>query len=166
MQKIESTKRSSLFYDPENSILQRVYHDTNKKGDPYFPSIDERGCERCSHNRCIPSMMGCPSRPVPPRIWEVRSSIYKYKNVPSLSSFLNVKESTTWGYLCQVAESFPEADLTSFVKKDILEAVVKCEDKTGSLKSLLQKSGLSSHPEVREMEDRYAHLRLARLICT
>lgn len=81
-----------------------------------------------------------------------------------------VKTSTAWCYACRVVETWPRAHEVArpLVHPSILSRVQATQDTSGSLRTFFSRlqdddDTFRGDTDVRCLEDRYAHLRLARL---
>jgi len=175
---LEEGERSSLYR--EGSMLYRVYHDTGRRSDSFLVTVDERGKGRCSHNRLVEALeRDCqrtysgsePKRrgPAPPRVKKALLSLFKgARTIDEVSLQCGVSKNTAWSYLCEAASIYPQSHqaCSKVIHPSILEKMRWCseEDMKGSLKEVMEKLDLSTDPEVRGEEDRYAQLRLARIL--
>ena len=175
---LEEGERSSLYR--EGNMLYRVYHDTGRRSDPFPITVDERGKGRCSHNRLVEAMerdcqrtySGTSSKrrgPAPPRVKRALLSLFRgARTIGEVSLQCGVSKNTAWSYLCEAASMYPQSHqaCSKVVHPSILEKMRWCseDDLKGSLKEVMEKLDLSTDPELREEEDRYAHLRLARIL--
>ena len=80
---------------------------------------------------------------------------------------LGVRESTAWCYLCKVVELWPFTNVhaAKMIYPPLLAALVSVDGR-GSLRQVMERlnSGpLKGSTEWRSVENRFAHLRLARL---
>lgn len=185
---IEQGNRSSIrVYD--SGELTRVYHDTGTET-PLPITIDEQGIVKISGNRSLASIMHRhhqdtplplfrggqrPSgegthRPAPP-VHLYRALQVLLDSAPTTvkeyARTLGIKESTGWCYLCKVVDYFSSATrAASRLVHPPLLTVLHSVDLSGSLTTVMQRLNngpLRGCTEWRCVEDRYAHLRLARL---
>lgn len=170
---MEQCKRSTLL-ETDDGRLYRRYHDTNAVS-PTFPAhVDASGVRRCSGNRRIDALRqevyrgassSRPSRP-PPHLQNTLSIVCrKPHDIQMVALYLNVAVNTAWSYVCRVVEHWPSSwDVaSSLVDEDMMRCVANETDLTGSLRDLMRRLPPRAYHALREAEDRYAHLRLARL---
>ena len=171
---VQRGRRSTLWIT-EDSELLRQYHDTQRWSGPLNVHVDERGVCRGTGNRTLSSMLkeattfrGTTATP-PPYLRNARSCLSREpKDVESFATLCGVKKSTAWCYLCQVVEHWPGANVVArrYVYPPLLEAVSTTTDATGSLKEFmtrLEQGPLKGDSDWKCVQDRHAHLRLARL---
>lgn len=170
---VERCKRSTLTL--EDGMLQRVYHDTERTSDPFPPTVDDKGVERCSGNRRIDTLVrnestfrGGASRPPPPYLRNALATVCRgSSDIRLVSRLLGVTCNTAWSYVCRVVEEWPTSHqyASRLVHPELLVAVRDETDRTGSLRELMQRlhPRISHISDLRMCDDRYAQLRLARL---
>ena len=179
---VEQGARSSL-YASQDGNLYRQYHDTKKWRGPLPPTVDEHGVSRYSANRRVSHLVHhawkSPTfRGVSERNYEsaprdhLRHALECLSREPAtieeFAATCGVKISTAWGYVCKVVEHWPAAH-TPARKLVFPPLLTTCQSNgdclRGPLKEVMEKLRvhLDGDPDWRCMQDRYAHLRLARL---
>ncbi len=145
--------RSSVYDDGV-----RVYHDTRRE--ELIPdACRDRVCRACT---------GDP----PPHL---RRALRALSNptcvsIECLAVACGVKVSTAWMYATRVVECWPAAyDVARrLIYQPLLVALEDVDDLTGTLSEVMRRledgSEIRGDYEFRSMEDRYAHLRLARVV--
>ena len=156
-------------------MLQRVYHDTERTSDPFPPTVDDKGVERCSGNRRIDTLVrtadtyrGSTSRPQPPYLRNALATVCRgSSDIRLVARHMGVACNPAWSYVCRVVETWPTSYecASELVHPELLEAVRDELDLAGSLTQLMQRlhPKISHISELRTCDDRYAQLRLARL---
>lgn len=168
---LQRGRRSTLWMTPDLELM-RLYHDTKRWEGPLR---DGRGGRHVAGNPRLDSLLdsslvfrGAVAEP-PPYLRNARSCLAADPtDVDSFAAMCGVKRSTAWCYACQVLEHWPDANVFArkFVYPPLLDAVASAEDATGSLKELmarLEEGPLKGDVDWRCVQDRHAHLRLARL---
>lgn len=176
MQRVDVGRRSSLWITPDNELF-REYHDTNTWTGPLPQHLDAKGRWRCSQNRrvdCLRTPAREPEgsvfrgaqapRAIPAHIHTALAHLSRGpSSIRGLANMCGVEESTAWSYATRVVEIWPEAHVYAreLVDPSVLDALKHTKDRSGRLKDLIPRMG-GGH-EWRELRDRYAHLRLARI---
>lgn len=170
--------RSTLCVTDEGA-LARQYHDTGRVVGPLDVQVDECGTCRTLQNRTLKSVIdrsqqiyrgsgGCPPPRRPPAYLRraLRCLTRGPRNVDEFAILCEVRRSTAWCYACLIVEHWPAAAPLArhLVHAPIARAVDSAVDRSGTLRELADRLDLSSNPEWRVLDDRYAHLRLSRLI--
>lgn len=171
---LEQGRRSSILLH-ETGNLTRLYHDTGFETPLPF-SIDEKGVMRISGNRALRSLCrseakyrGASRDDAPPCVRRAIRAFLEHSpnSTAGLAALLGVKESTAWCYLCRAVEFYPSlnVNVSVLVFPPLLEALATV-DHTGSLKQVMGRVNdgpLKGSTEWKCMENRFGHLRLARL---
>ena len=174
MIRVEECARSTLYFHPDEAMLVRRYHDTDRWSAPFPPMFDDRGHARCSGNRRIDLLVADREREfrgahrdrsTPPYLQNALRVLCKHQT-PHIEAFareLEVKTTTAWSYAYKVVEQWPMAweEAAKLVHPEIVNAVRKCSDRSGSLRELYNCIHSQLH-EAREVTDVFAHVRLAR----
>ena len=183
---VEEGGRSSL-YVSRDGALHRFYHDTRSwKRIPM--RLDEKGVQRFAQNRRVEALIddafgpdckfrgeagneggstGFPSKNAPPHVRRAAHRLggdcEHIKDVETLASEWNVKVPTAWCYLCQVTEHYPRLHLrtSEFVHPNVIQ-LMRSENSSGSLRDVWDRFDRGD-PEMRCLDDLFAHLRLGRL---
>lgn len=166
---IERTRRSTL-RETSDGRLYRQYHDTERVSECFAAHLDPSGARRCSGNRRIDHVREGTARgvvaPPPAHLQRALGVICRRSNdIRVVATLLNVTRNTAWSYVCRVVDAWPTScDCAALlVDPDLMEAVRATPDLAGSLRDLMDRLPPSAHHALRAMDDRYAHLRLARL---
>ena len=177
---LEKGRRSSILsYDTGD--VTRMYHDTGKET-PLPLTMDEQGVIRISGNRSLRSLsmkgeeqfrgLGrSVTGNVPLHLRRALSALLVsdpvWNNVKEYATSLGVKESTAWCYLCKIVELFPFANMSAAkVIYPPLLAALASVDNRGTLKQVMERLNcgpLKGSMEWKCIDNRFAHLRLARL---
>lgn len=179
LSKVEEGRRSTL-YVTRDGQLYRHYHDTNVWKGPLKPNIDANGTERYSGNRRVASLVekgwgeesyrGDKKEKAPKYLQNALSELTKQpSSVKEFASACGVEESTGWNYLCKVVEMWPASNqiAKNLIYPGVLEVCESGICLKGTLKEVMER--INTHPtllgdvEWRCTENRFAHLRLARL---
>lgn len=172
MRRIESSTRSTLWFSEERGFV-REYHDTGRLDEPRLPFLDARGVPRYSGNRRVDTLLeeasfrgSDTSRPAYLRR-ALHHLVREPANVRDYARFCNVEITTAWSYACKVVELWPDSRVYAkrLVHPGLFEALVEV-DRCGSLREVMQRLNegpLRGDTAWRCVDDRYAHLRLARL---
>jgi hypothetical protein len=182
---LEKGRRSSILsYDTGD--VTRMYHDTGKET-PLPLTMDEQGVVRISGNRSLRSLsmkgeeqfrgLSCStssrsvSGNVPLHIRRALNTLLTsdpmWNNVKEYAASLGVKESTAWCYLCKIVELFPSANVSAakVIYPPLLIALASVDNR-GTLKQVMERLNcgpLKGSMEWKCIDNRFAHLRLARL---
>lgn len=187
---IEGGARSALCVSDDGS-LYRVYHDTGVQHGPIYPAIDVHGVSRHSHNRRVSTLIDSVrdtayrgtrdgekpvhagknkyARPQPHEHLRraLRVLSHQPRDIHEFAQACDVKTSTAWSYACKVVEHWPgaRAAASRLVYPPLLELCKDTSRMRGSLKEVMNsiRKDMEGDMEWRCLEDRYAHLRLARL---
>ena len=172
---VERCKRSTLL-ETEDGWLLRQYHDTNALSDPFPAHVDASGIRRCSGNRNIDALRentyrgasrsSGTSRPPATHLQNALSVVCrKPRDIRTVALSLNVTVNTAWSYVCRVVDTWPSSWrlAASLVDTDMMACVVRETNLSGSLRDLMDRLPPHAHQALRESDDRYAHLRLARI---
>lgn len=170
---VDRCKRSTLM-ETEDGRLYRRYHDTNAISTTFPAHIDASGIRRCSGNRRIDTLRdesyrgASTQRPrsTPPHLQNTLAIVCrKPRDIQVVALHLNVAVNTAWSYVCRVVETWPTSyDLASaLVDADMTACVSNEENLSGSLRDLMMRLPPRAYHALREADDRYAHLRLARI---
>ena len=173
---LERSQRSTLCLT-ETDELVREYHDTGRRCAVPI-RIDDHGVVRLSGNRSLDRLVerahtyrgrGPPLLP-PAHIRRAAHRLLQSPPARDIHEFARrcgVLPSTAWSYLCRTLEFYPSTAeaAVSFVYPPLVHALHHI-DTSASLREVMER--LSNGPlrgdyEWRCIEDRYAHLRLARL---
>jgi hypothetical protein len=191
LRRVEGGRRSTLYVSREGA-LYRQYHDTEHWDGPLPVCIDAGGVARCMGNRRLDRVVelafgeekggfrggrstgeaapsgsaetsaSSSSGPSP----YLRLVARRPTDIAQYARALDVEVSTAWNYLARVVEVWPRAQglARAVVYPPLLAAVAALEDRTGALREVMARlSSLAGDTAWREVGDRYAHLRLARL---
>lgn len=177
---MERNRRSTLYLHDETHVV-REFHDTGAVTSPMPLSVDAKGRVKCSGNRNVATLLrrretvsrgsgdvqpsASDTPPPPPRHLRMALRVLCEVQPTSIDAFataLGVAPNTAWSYACRVVTVWPAAyvETSLMVDPDVLHAVRTAPDRTGSLTELCKR--LRSHIP-RELSERFAHLRLARL---
>ena len=171
---VEVGGRSTLYVTRDGACYRR-YHDTGTWSGPLPVHVDEQGALRGSQNRRVDTLVaqafggedtdrGASSGKPPPSYLRraLGHLVREPRTVQDYARLCGVEVSTAWCYACKCVETWPSAHpfAARFVHPPVLEAVRACADRKGSLRDLMERCG--AH-DWRTLDDRYAHLRLARL---
>jgi hypothetical protein len=166
---VQGRRSSIVSYD--NGNVMRIYHDTGTQTPLPF-TVDKLGATRVFGNRSLQSLStryrgGTQSATVPFYIRNTLTVLMDEQRIESIALRLSVKESTAWCYVCKLVEVYPSVSTLAarLIYQPLLTAMTEV-DMTGSLKEVMER--LNSGPlrgsvEWRSVDNRYAHLRLARL---
>ena len=141
--------RSSVYVDDDGVSVYRLFHDTGT-----FKPLTNRPAHRSAPKpyleRAAQCMFGCEG------------------DIDKFARRCGVVRSTAWSYACQVAESWPDlaGEVKKFVHPPLWAALAECPTTAGSLKSVmecLEQGPMRGDQDWRCVQDRYAHLRLARV---
>lgn len=163
MPALDRGARSTLHVSDDGRTCHRVYHDTGRRSASVPVRRDERGVARGAGNR---DLYRGTARPDPPE--HLRNALAflcrRPRDVGAMARQLGVRESTAWCYACQVVIAWPTAHdvACGLVQPEVLRAVRDTNDLSGSLQDLWRRLHSRIGHALREDEDRYAHLRLAR----
>jgi hypothetical protein len=174
---LERNRRSSLYLLADGDV-EREYHDTGQRA-PVPVHVDDSGVARIGSNRSVDALAEAVlSRAAPDRRHDgvgaplhiIRAHIHLcdgVRDVDALARRCRVATSTAWNYACRVLEWFPDANVhaATLVYPPLLDAMTRV-DTTGSLRDVMRRVNagpLFGDMQWREVSDRYAHLRLARL---
>ena len=185
---VEGGVRSTL-YASHDGALYRRYHDTGTWSEPLGFSLDERGVARCGGNRRVDALVAqawaeaeedasfrgsssssAPSTtrrraPPPPHLRRALQHLVRgVRDVDALARACGVARATAWSYACRAVERWPDAHVhaRALVHAPLLDAVRALPDRRGPLRGLMDQL-LPGDVAWRCVDDRYAHLRLARL---
>lgn len=175
---VEAGGRSTLYACPAGGLYRR-YHDTGALT-PVLPAVDARGVLRCGGNRRVDALVAdayaayraadaaAPRAPPPPHLRAALAVLARgVADVDALARDCGVARSTAWCYAARVVEHWPAAHVAAraLVHPPLLAAVTEVP-REGTLKALmarLEAGPLRGDSDWRCVDDRYAHLRLARL---
>ena len=171
---VERGQRSTL-YTSVDGTLYRFYHDTERWHGPIYPTIDEHGCARCHNNRTVASIVaqayspsefrGVQVRKAPPHLHRALETLIQNEpqSIEEFAAACRVATSTAWCYMGKVVEHWPKSvEYAKQVVAPFLWEIVR-PGARGSLRELVSEYELEDVPEWKCLEDRFAHLRLARL---
>lgn len=179
---VEGGARSTL-YASRDGALYRRYHDTGAWSAPLGFCLDERGVARCGGNRRVDALVaqaweeegfrGSSSasssttrrRDAPPHLRRALQHLVRgVRDVDALARACGVERATAWSYACRAVERWPRAHAhaRALVHAPLLDAVRALPDRRGPLRGLMDQL-LPGDVAWRCVDDRYAHLRLARL---
>jgi hypothetical protein len=162
----------STLYEAQNGELYRRYHDTNELSQTFSGHVDSSGVRRCFGNRRVDTLRENTFRGaqgngrIQPHLHNTLSIVCRNPpDIQFVAHHLDVAINTAWSYVCRTVETWPTSWYLacSLVDDDLLAAVQNEHDLTGSLRDLMRRLPPMAHHALREMDDRYAHLRLARL---
>ena len=177
---LEKGRRSSIL-SYETGDVTRMYHDTGNET-PLPLTMDEQGVVRISGNRTLRALSmtnedrfrgRAPSRSVyghvPLHMRRALDTLLTSNptNVQVFATSLGVKESTGWCYLCKIVELFPSANVSAakVLYPPLLPALATV-DNSGTLRQVMERLNagpLKGAMEWKCIDNRFAHLRLARL---
>ena len=170
-----SRSRRSELYLREDGMLVRRYVDTGRWGEPYPAKMDEAGRVRGPGNRVIATAGPSDARAYrgsakverTPEFLRRALSVLSTRpvDVDAFATGCGVARTTAWGYACRVVERWPHSSTNAqaLVHPSLLEACRATNDLSGSLRELGARLPICGDADMRCLEDRYAHLRLARL---
>lgn len=175
---IVAGSRSELRLSPSRGLV-RVYRDTGT-AHTVNGTIDERGVWRTAGNRRVaPPRDGASYRGVqgalacPAHIVRARDLVIHDRSVvdaATLAHACGVQETTAWQYACSAAERFPicHARLLLWIYTRLLPALDRV-DVCGSLRDVMSRLQAPAGPldgdhDWKCVRNRYAHLRLARIL--
>ena len=175
---IETGARSSL-YASLDGALYRNYHDTNHWDGPLPVLLDAQGRQRYSGNRSVSSLLddgfdfrGTKKKRIPPYLKEAKNQLSKHPgNIEEFAALCGgIAISTAWNYVSSVIEHWPHhhIDARSFVHASLCDALDDLEDTSGPLRDVMARLDAGPlHFDLgwKHLENRFAHLRLARLCC-
>ena len=173
--------RSTLWASRDGALF-RQYHDTDT-WHVVEPRVDARGALVTAHNRRVEAVArdafadddtyrGARGarRPPHPHLRRALACLVRTRprDIATYAAACNVAPATAWCYAARVVERWPAAadDARGLVYPPLLEAM-EGVDTRGTLRDVmarLEAGGLRGDPRWREVTDRHAHLRLARLI--
>ena len=175
---VEAGGRSTLYACPSGGLYRR-YHDTGSIT-PVLPAVDARGVLRCGGNRRVDALVeeayasyraadaAAPRAPPPPHLRRALQVLARgVADVGAFARGCGVATSTAWCYAARVVEHWPASHKAAraLVHPPLLAAVAEVP-RQGTLKDLmarLEAGPLRGDSDWRCVDDRYAHLRLARL---
>jgi hypothetical protein len=177
---VDEGVRSSL-YASRAGALYRHYHDTDEWVGPLAQTLDAQGVARTSGNRRVDALVDdafseCPAaKPPPPYLRRACAALVarRPRTVEVLAHACGVEASTAWGYAARAVELWPEracAPAARLVYPPLLAALrrLPCAERAGALRDVMQRLTADGGPlrgDVGWREvDRYAHLRLARVV--
>lgn len=171
---LEDSKRSTLILNSDGTLVRR-YKDTGHEV-PRLPSLDEAGVRRGPHNRKLPAentFRNAEASPPAAFLQRTRAIMKSSRpeSIDALADFLLVQTSTAWCYLCQCVEHWPElsSDALVFTHPPLRDAFLSLQDTSGKLTEVMERLNtgpLEGDVEWRCMDDRYAQVRLVRLMHT
>ena len=165
----------------DDGKLVSEYHDTGIFSSPRTPLLDEKGNARCLGNRRLQDVLKQESseeamfrgndagkRAPPPFLRNaLRCLVREPKTLQEFSALCSVQVPTAWSYAARVVEHRPHAyDLAErFVFPSLLHEVRALPDRTGSLTEVMGRleETFRGDSDWGCVEDRFAHLRLARM---
>lgn len=179
LERVEECSRSTLYV--RDGALVRHYHDTGRWSAPFPPNVDASGHARCSGNRRVDLLVerdrtyaGTQGQQqharVPAHVHNALRVLCRRTrdgarvDVATFARDLAVRTATAWSYACRVVQTWPRAheEASRLVHPEILHAVRACEDRSGTLRELLERVRREL-VQAREVNDLFAHVRLARL---
>ena len=170
--------RSTLWVSRDGS-LYRQYHDTDA-WHVVEPRVDAHGALVTAHNRRVDTVVReafadtyrGSTRAPPTRLRRALACLVhqRPRDVATFAAACGVATSTAWCYATQVVERWPAAgaDARGLVYPPLLEALdgVSLRGTLREVMARLEEGPLRGDVGWREVSDRYAHLRLARLLLT
>lgn len=173
---LERGLRSSLRL-LKDGTLEREYHDTGARV-PVAPRVDGAGVARVGANRSVDGLVEAvldrtyrgPHTAAPPFIVRAYGHLRDgVADVDELARRCGVARATAWQYASTVLQWFPDArEAVAALAYPPLHAALAAVDATGPLRDVMQRVNagpLRGDVEWKEVSDRHAHLRVARLCC-
>ena len=170
--------RRSSVVDDGDALLRR-YHDTGHTI-PLPVCVDARGTLRVGANRPLSALLAQETgfrgttgpqparRPPPAHLVRARHALARHPvDIIAFARDLGVRVSTAWCYACQVLEHFPADNIHAhrLVFPPLLPALLAV-DQRGTLREVMSRLNdgpLRGDADWRCIDDRFAHVRLARL---
>lgn len=163
MQVVHRTSRATV-YRTADGRLCRQYHDTGAWDEA--SGVDARealygGADDDEEAQVV--------RRDPPYLVRARERVRGCESTRDFARRCGVARATAWTYACQIAQRWPEecVHLVRFVYPPLPEAL-RSVDVRGALQAVMQRleqGPLRGDVDWRCLDDRYSHLRLARLCC-
>lgn len=182
---VDAGGRSTLYASREGA-LYRKYHDTGTWDGPLPLYVDAKGVARCSGNRRLDRVVQdafaddddaayrgtatvTANARVPAHLRNALACLSRRpRTIQELARACNVEVSTAWNYASRVVEHWPRAHALArpLVYAPLLAAVESLPSRDGPLRGVMQRleeGALRGDVDWRCVDDRYAHVRLARL---
>lgn len=156
--------RSSIFKEGDD-IYWRKYHDTSLwvEINPRRNNTELRGVSVTNKNH-TPDHLHNALRVIFQKPETIHEFVRMYGTIKS------IKVSTAWCYVTRAVEEWPKAHINAraLVFPGLMSALISLQDRSGRLVDLMQRLNtecpeLTGDFEWRSCDDRYAHLRLARV---
>lgn len=165
MEVVQQTSRATV-YRTADGRLCRQYHDTGA----WEEDVSVRGRAPALFGRGDDEEAQLIVRSAPPYLVRARECVKGCASARDFARRCGVARSTSWSYACEIAERWPEEcqHLIAFVYAPMATAL-RAVDVRGSLHAVMQRlehGPLRGDVDWRCLNDRYSHLRLARLCCT
>lgn len=174
--------RSTLYVSGEGA-LYRQYHDTKHWDGPLPPHIDSEGVTRLSGNRRLDTAVedlftfrgasGTQHRSSPPAYLRRALSclLRDPKDIQEFARWCGgIQVTTAWNYAARCVEewSYASTSACKLVYPLLIPSLLQIDSVDGPLKEVMERlltqdTLLRGDPEWRSLDNRYAHLRLARL---
>lgn len=175
---VDTGGRSTLYVSREGALF-RQYHDTGTWDGPLPLHVDATGVARCSGNRRLDSVVrdafddatyrGAREARPPPYLRRALACLAREPtSIEAFARACSVEVSTAWNYAARVVEHWPAAHVVAspLTYPPLIPALRALGVRDGRLRDVMQRleeGPLRGDVEWRCVDDRYAHLRLARL---